>query len=315
MKQKTKNLIILLPIIVLIVYLLFSILRQPRPTHLGESVPMQSYQKIISLAPNTTEILFALGLGDKVIGVSQFCNYPAEAKQRPRFGALMNPNYEAIAAAKPDLVIVLEEMLKPENKFAAMGIKTLEVKHNTIGDIFSSIIMIGQACGKAERANAMVNELAEKMSAINKQPRQGKRPKVMIAVGHDISSNPDKAPANICIAGKDYFYSTMVDIAGGLNAYTGAIPFPMVSYESIISMNPDIIIDIASFQADQVDNQVITEQWRKFGLLDAVKNDRIYVFSEDYMAIPGPRFILTLEKIAQVVNGGLKPQENESNSN
>ncbi|MDD5135220.1 MAG: helical backbone metal receptor [Phycisphaerae bacterium] len=306
MKQKTRNLI-LPAIIALIVYLLFSILREPRSASVGDTVPTQYYQKIVSLAPNTTEILFALGLGDKVIGVSEFCNYPDEAKKKPRFGALMNPNYEAIAAAKPDLVIVLEEMLKPENKFAAMGIKTLGVKHNTIGDIFSSIIMIGQACGKAELANAMVNEFAEKMSAINKQPRQGKRPKVMLAVGHDMAPNPDKSPANICIAGKDDFYSTMIDIAGGLNAYAGAIPFPTVSYESIISMNPDIIIDIVSVQTKQINKQVIREQWKKFGLLDAVKNNRIYVFSEDYMAIPGPRFILTLEKIAQVVNGELKP--------
>jgi iron complex transport system substrate-binding protein len=308
MKQKTKT-IILLSISALIIYLLFSILRPFRPAHHGKAVPTQSYQRIISLAPNTTEILFALELGDKVIGVSQFCNYPAQAKQKPRFGALLNPNYEAIAAAKPDLVIVLEEMLKPEDKFAAMGIKTLAVKHNTIGDVFSSILAIGQACGKAELANAMLNELAEKMSAINNRPRQGKRPKVMLAVGHNISSNPDKAPENICIAGKDDFYSTMIDIAGGLNAYAGAIPFPMVSYESIISMNPDIIIDIASVQANQIDKQVIKEQWEKFTLLDAAKNDRIYVFDEDYMAIPGPRFILILEKIADVINGELKPQE------
>ena len=115
-------------------------------------------------------------------------------------------------------------------------------------------------------ANEMVNEFAEKMSAINNRPRQGKRPKVMLVAGHDLSSNPDNAPANICIAGKDDFYSTMTDIAGGLNAYTGAIPFPTVSYESIISMNPDIIIDIVSAQSGQVDRQVIKEQWKKLNL-------------------------------------------------
>jgi len=314
MKQKAK-IIILLPIFATAVYLLFFAIRHNRPASVGKVLPPQSCNRIISLAPNVTEILFALGLGNKVIGVSEFCNYPIEAKDRPRFGALMNPNYEAIVAAKPDLVIVFEEMLKPENKFTAMGISTLAVKHNTIEDIFSSIIAIGQACGATEQAEILVNELKSKISAIKIQCKGEQKLKVLVSVGHDISQNPDKAPENIYIAGKDGFYSDMIEKAGGQNAYAGAIPFPTVGYESIVSMNPDIIIDIVPAQRNLIDNQIIREQWKKFSLLDAVKNDRIYVFSEDFMAIPGPRFILTLERIASAINPKLKSRENEPNSN
>ena len=154
----------------------------------------------------------------------------------------------------------------------------------------------------------MVNELKSKISAIKIQCQGEQRPKILVSVGHDISQNPDKAPENIYIAGKDGFYSDMIEKAGGQNAYTGAIPFPTVGYESIVSMNPEIIIDIVPAQQNPIDNQIIREQWKKFSLLDAVKSDRIYVFSEDFMAIPGPRFILTLERIASAINPTLKTE-------
>jgi iron complex transport system substrate-binding protein len=107
----------------------------------------------------------------------------------------------------------------------------------------------------------------------------------------------------------------MISLAGGQNAYTGSIPFPAVSYESVISMNPQIIIDIVSIEQNQPDPQTIKEQWKYFSLVDAVKNDRIYVFTENYTAIPGPRFVLTLEKIAQAINPDIGFKENERKGN
>jgi iron complex transport system substrate-binding protein len=313
MKQKLKIFILLL--IALILCLIFLAITRKQPVIIIEDFPPKSYSRIISLAPSTTEILFALGLGDNVIGVSEFCNYPTQAKTKLKLGGLLNPNYEAIVAAKPDLVIVFEEMLRPEDKFAAMGIKTLAVKHNTIRDILDSIVLIGQSCGRAERAKAMVGEIESKMQTIKSRCVNQHRPKVLIAVGHNLSQNPDKAPENIYIAGKDDFYSTMIEIADGQNAYAGNIAFPAVGYESIISMNPQIIIDIVSVEQNQIDPEIVIKQWKNFSLVDAVKNDRIYIFGENYMAIPGPRFILTLEKIACIINPELNMENDEPKSN
>jgi iron complex transport system substrate-binding protein len=108
-------------------------------------------------------------------------------------------------------------------------------------------------------------------------------------------------PQNIYIAGNDGFYSRMISFAGGRNAYTGGIPNPAVGFESVISMNPQIIIDILP-PANVNMSEIVKKQWLNLGETDAVKNDRIYTFAEDYMSIPGPRFINIIEKIAGAIN-------------
>ena len=315
MKQKAKIFILLL-IIALAVYLIFAGIRQNRPfSTTDQTYQPKSYDRIVSLAPSTTEILFALGLGDKVIGVSEFCNYPEEAKNKPRLGGLLNPNYEAIVAAKPDLVIIFDDMPGAENKFAALRIETLMVKHDSLAEILDSIQIIGRHCGKTEQAKLIANEIWDKINKIQNQIQSQNRPKVLICLGHDYSQNPATQPQNIYIAGNDGFYSEMITLAGGQNAYDGKIPFPTVSSESVISMNPQIIIDIAPVTQKQSDSQTTIKQWKNFSQTNAAKNDRIYVFTEDYTAIPGPRFILTLEKIAQAINPDIWLEKDERKSN
>ncbi|MBU2596840.1 MAG: ABC transporter substrate-binding protein, partial [Planctomycetes bacterium] len=268
-----------------------------------------------SLAPSTTEILFALGLGDKVIGVSEFCNWPPEAKKIPKVGGLLNPNYEAVVAARPDLVITFDDMAEAENKFAALGIETLVVKHDRLDEILDSILTIGRHCDKAEKADQIVNEIRDKIRKIQSRIPDTNKPKVLISVGHEYSQNPKALPRNIYIAGDDGFYSEMIKFAGGQNAYGGKLPFPTIGAESVISMNPQIVIDIAPVTTKQTESRITIQQWKNFSQIDAAKNDRIYVFTEDYTAIPGPRFILTLEKIARIINPQLNRQEDEPNSN
>lgn len=314
MKRKAKIFILLL-IIALAVYLMFLALRRNQLPTIIQNYQSKSYSRIVSLAPSTTEILFALGLGDKVIGVSEFCNYPDEAKDKPRLGGLLNPNYEAIVAANPDLVIVFEEMLKPEDKFVSLGINTLAVGHNTIDDILRSILLIGRYCGAEDKAHRLVDNLNKQMQHISEQSQKQTKPRVLICIGHMISDSAARPPENIYIAGEDGFYNAMIALSGGQNAYAGTIAFPTVNFESVISMNPEIIIDIVPAEQNKVDIQTIKDQWKNFGQIDAVKKDRIYIFTDDYTAIPGPRFILTLEKIAQAINPGLQLKDDERKSN
>jgi len=261
-----------------------------------------SCNRIIALAPNITEILFSLGLGDKVVGVSEFCNYPPQAQQIPRVGALLNPNFEAIITAKPDLIIILDEMAVDKDKFTSLGIETLAVKHNNINEILNSISIIGSRCDKTVEAEKIVGEIENKLKRIQNAVQNRNRPRVLICVGHDSSQNPSDKLRNIYIVGNDGFYSQMIEYAGGKNAYNGKIPFPEISWESVISMNPQIIIDIAPVQTKPTDSGIMIMQWKNFAQIDAVKNNAVYVFTENYTAIPGPRFILTLEKIARIIN-------------
>jgi len=313
MKQKAKIFVLLL-IIALAFCLIFLALRENRLPTVRQNYQPKSYNRIISLAPSTTEILFTLGLGDKVIGVSQFCNWPPAAKTLPRMGGLMNPNYEAIVAAKPGLVIVFDDMLESENKFRALGIETLAVKHDTISDILDSIKIIGEYCNKAEQARLIVDDILNKIHTIKSQNQAQNPPKVLVCIGHDYSQDPSAKPQNIYIAGNDGFYSEMIKLAGGQNAYSGSIPNPAVSFESMISMNPQIIIDILPPANANIDSEIVKKQWRNLSDIDAVKNNRIYVFAEDYMSIPGPRFINIIEKIAGVINRPVKFEDEQKNN-
>ncbi|OQA03080.1 MAG: Vitamin B12-binding protein precursor [Planctomycetes bacterium ADurb.Bin401] len=262
----------------------------------------ETLDRIVSLAPNITEILFELGIGDKIVGVSEFCNYPPEAQKIPRVGALLNPNYEAIIALRPDLVILLDEMSADKPRFDSIGIDTLFIQHDTIAEILDSILLIGNRTKRTKQAEKIVSDLKSRIRNIQTSVPDSNRPRVLISLGRNYSQDPSARPQNISIAGNDGFYSSMIEYAGGKNAYQGKIPFPVVSWESIISMNPQIIIDIAPVETKPTDADVSVQQWKNFTQVEAAKNDRIYVFTEDYTAIPGPRFILTLEKIARIIN-------------
>lgn len=269
----------------------------------------KTYNRIISLAPSTTEMLFALGAGDKVIGVSEFCNYPEEAKAKPKMGGLMNPNYEAIVAAKPDVVIVFNEMLQPTDKFKSLNIETLVLEHSTVQNIFQSIQDIGECCGASEQAKKIFKELTSKMTAIQEKYGNEPHPKVLVIVGHDISQDATKPPVNIKAAG-DEFYNQMISYAGGQNVYAGTAPFPTINSESIISMNPEVIIDLVPADKNPIDTNVIIKQWKNLSQIEAVKKNRIYVFTEDYMTIPGPRVAMALEKLAAAIKPELTADAN-----
>jgi iron complex transport system substrate-binding protein len=279
-------------------------------TNNAKSIPQSnSCNRIVSLAPNITEILFALGLGDKIVGTSEFSNYPPAAQQIPRVGALMNPNFEAIVALKPDLVIMVDEMADYKARFDSLGIETLIIKHDTLDEILDSINLIGQRCGKTTDAETLVNGLKNKIAQIQNAVKNQSPQRVLISLGHDYSQDPCSKPQHITIAGNDGFYSQMIEYAGGKNVYSGKVPYPVISWESVITMNPQIIIDIGPVETKPTDAEITKRQWENFSQIDATKNNAVYVFTEDYTAIPGPRFILTLEKIARIIN------PNEPNSN
>jgi iron complex transport system substrate-binding protein len=318
MSQKAKLVVLVFLVIAIAAFWAYHVKQEKQLDEEGVTIGGENtgktYSKIISLAPSTTEMLFSLGLGDKVIGVSEFCNYPEEAKVKPKMGGLMNPNYEAIVAAKPDVVIVFNEMLQPTNKFKSLKIETLTLEHSTVQHIFQSIQDIGRCCGASEQAKKIVKELTSKMSAIQNKYASEPHSKVLIIVGHDISQDITKPPVNIKAAG-DEFYNQMISYAGGKNAYSGTVSFPTVNNESIISMNPEVIIDLVPADKKPIDANVIIKQWKNISQIDAVKKNRIYVFTEDYMTIPGPRVAMALEKLAVAIKPELTADANGPKGN
>ena len=149
--MKTTQFIILSAIIIGLLIACVLLLSLGKPEEPADIKTTRQYSRIISLAPNITEILYALGLEDKIIGVTRYCKYPPQATQKKKVGGYLDPNYEIIVAAKPDLVIVFPEQTQPVNHFTRLGIKTLTVEHLSIEDILESIMKIGKSCGAAEK--------------------------------------------------------------------------------------------------------------------------------------------------------------------
>lgn len=300
---------IILPVIIISLLIVCGVfLASGESEELAKTQTTQQYSRIISMAPNVTEILYALGLGDKIIGVTQFCKYPLQATQKNKVGGYLDPNYEIIVAAKPDLVITVAEQVQPVNHFARLGIKTLAVEHATIEDILDSILKIGKICGAPEKAKQMVDKLNTKIKTIEEQTKNLDKRKVLVCIERNTTAGTFDA---VYIAGKDGFYSRMIELAGGINAYNGRIRFPKVGAEGIISMNPEVIIDITSDIAGRgLNEEVLLRQWEKLPEVEAVRKKQVYIFSENYIAIPGPRFILTLEKIAKTIHPEIGEKDN-----
>ncbi len=258
-------------------------------------------RRIVSLAPSITEILFALDLGDSVVGVTRYARYPPAVLTRTKIGGYYDPGYEAIIALNPDLVIMLPEHEEPARYLGNLGLNLLVVNHRDISGILNSITAIGKVCGAEQKAMDIVRNLRGRIERIRHKTYGLNRPRVMISVGRNMGSGSLR---DVYISGRGGFYDEMIRIAGGVNAYTGDIAFPVISGEGIARMNPDVIIDmVPDLDQKGLDKTLIIKEWEKnLPDVDAVRNDRVYVFGEDYVVIPGPRLILIIEEMARAIH-------------
>lgn len=260
----------------------------------------RKYSRIVSLAPSITETLFALGIGTHVVGRTRFDKYPPEVSSIQEVGGFYDLNYEAILALRPDLVILLVEHQDPEKYLTALGMNLLKVNNQTIDGIIEAISIIGNACGKKETAELLVASLNRRMQAIRKKTANLPRPQVMISIGRNMGSDDFQ---KLYIAGQDGFYDEMLDIAGGRNAYRGKVKYPTVSRESVLKLDPEVIIDVVTDPGQlQGMEEKVKETWERFLGRAVLKKRRVYVLGQDFMVIPGPRFIDTIEEMARVVH-------------
>ncbi len=260
-----------------------------------------AYERIVSLSPSTTEILFDLGLGCKVVGVTRFCTFPPEAKSKADVGGYIDTNYEAIALLEPDLVIILPEMEKAGKYISELDIDMLTVDNKTIKDILDSIETIARKCGAREKGDSLVGTIKTRMKRISDRTGGMARPRVMISVGRETGTGTLGA---VYIAGNNTLYSEMISIAGGTNAYERTYPaYPMLSAEGIIYLDPQVIIDVVIGSDTLAPGEnAVKEDWNSVSAVDAIEKGRLYVITDHYAVIPGPRFILFLERLARLIH-------------
>lgn len=264
-------------------------------------------QRIVSTGPSITEIVFALGLGNQLVGATEYCTYPPEAKKIRRIGSWMTYNLEAILQTRPDLVIVQKTEIHDDARFKAVSLKTLVVQLDSVPHILDAIEAIGRATGSTPRATSLVAKIRSELDSVRKRVAGLPPARVMFVVGRTPG-----ALEGIIAVGKRSYLSEVMEIAGGRNIFDdSAVAYPKVGLEEILSRNPDAIIDMG----EHPDASTLTEpqrrkevaMWRKYPSIPAARNNRIHIVSSDLYVHPGPRVIDLARVMAALFHPELKP--------
>lgn len=269
------------------------------------------YNRIISMAPSITETLYALELGDRVAGVTRFCQYPAETQEKQNIGGYFDPNYEAIAMLEPDLILLLPDHQRVRKYLDEFEFHYEVVHNRTVSEIIDTITTIGDLCDVEERARYIVSEIQKRMNVIHIKTLGKPQPRVLLSIGRTMGTGTLK---DVYIAGKKTFYDELITAIGGKNAYEGVdIAYPVLSAEGLLHIDPDVIIDLVpDLDKRGLDEKTILREWNSVPGVKAVKYGRVHILSGDYTVIPGPRFIMLLEDLARMLHPEIKLDEHES---
>jgi len=261
---------------------------------LGRSVTLNSpARRIVSLAPNLTEILYSLGLGDRVVGVTQFSYYPPEAAQKPKVGSYANLNVEGIISLSPDLAIGTADGNMPGviKLLEQAGIPVYVVNPRRVRDVIETIGRLGELCDVPEKAKSLCSRLDRRVSRILKKTARLRRPLVFF----QINERP------IMSVNKNTFHHDVIHLAGGVNmAQDEPLTYPRISVEEVLRRKPEVII-ISSMGGDERYEKVRGE-WLKWSGIPAVKSRRVHLVDSDLLDRPSPRIVKGLETVAKLIH-------------
>jgi len=253
-------------------------------------------EKIISLSPSNTEILFALGLADKVVGVTDYCNYPPEAQEKPSIGGFSTPNIEEVVALSPDLILatsIHEKRIIPQLEGRGMAVFALNPK--TLDEVLESITLVGEITGKDEEASQLVTEMRNRIKAVTDKTDnlpESQRPKVFCITWHDPLMTP----------GSGTRHDELVVKAGGINVARDLSGYADISLEAVIEANPQVIIaGVGMGSGEDLPFQFVKTEPRLRNV-DARINNRVYSMDVDLAGRPGPRITEALEKFAEFIH-------------
>jgi iron complex transport system substrate-binding protein len=253
-------------------------------------------QRIISLAPSNTEILFALGLGDKVVGVTDYCDYPPEALNKTKVGGYANPDIEKIVALNPDLILAgYGNPIEVVYTLAGLGLTVFGIKTTDLDDLLNDIRRVGEITDKEVEAQALTSAMASRIQAVTNQTEElEQRPRVFYIVWHD----------PLWTAGSGTFINELIEKAGGVNIFGNVTGYPMVSIEDVLARDPEIII-ASEWSYDWAMNAT------ELASTNASQTGRIYTLDDDLVQRPGPRLVKGLEWFAHYIQPDIFPEEPE----
>jgi iron complex transport system substrate-binding protein len=261
---------------------------------LGRQVALDGEpERIVTLAPSLTEIVYFLGLGDRVVGVTDFSSYPPEAKLEPKVGSYVNLNAEGIISLLPDLVIGTSDGNQPAviELIDRAGIPVFIVKPSNTREVIETIRDIGRICGVADKADVLARQLSLRVDRIVAKTVGLERPVVFLQV----SAKP------IMTVNASTFSSDLIRLAGGRNmADREPITYPRVSIEEVIREGPDVIIVSSMDRGGEFER--VKQQWLSLEMIPAAKTGRVYLVDSDLIDRPSPRIVEGLEILARHIH-------------
>ena len=249
-------------------------------------------KRVISLAPSITEILYAIGLNDEIVGVTEFCDYPPAAKQKSKIG-YAQPNIEAIVALEPDLVLAPRAFLRADllAKLEQLKVPTFVVDPESFEEIPSRIQTVGRILNRSTAADGVAMAMRQRIAAIRSKIETMARVRVLYV----LNSQP------LMTVGPGSYIHQVINVAGGFNiASQTTVPYPHLNMEAVLKEDPEIIV----FPIGQAEGISPAEQheWLRWSSLSAVKQGRLHQISADILNRPGPRIVEGLETLARIIH-------------
>jgi len=249
-------------------------------------------QRVISLAPSVTEMLFALGLGERIVGVTSYCDYPPEARAKERVGDVLRPSLERILALRPDLVIVstATQLELFARRLEQMGIPLYVVDAERVEDVFRSLENLGEILDARAEAQRVVRALRARLEKVRAKVEGRPRPRVLMVVQRD----------PLIVPGRGAFMNDLIEKAGGRSITADAErEWAPYSVETVLARAPEVIILPSR---EPVTRRLMDVRWPELEVTPALRNRRVYAIFNDLLMRPGPRLVEGVEELARVLH-------------
>lgn len=256
----------------------------PAGTSSGARIP----KRIVSLVPSLTETLFVLGLGDRLVGITDFCEHIPDARTVPSIGTCLEPSVEAIAAKSPDLVLYGPDQEQTARRLSALGIHAVSVRQITLDDIPLALRSIGEICNVPAVAASAATRFQDRLDAASRAVAGCRKPRVLLVVGRDVAGGRIE---QAYIAAPGSYHDDLLRVAGAENAWRGTAmnAYPVVTQEGLMSLNPEVIVDLVPDPDRQPGGLAgLKSAWAAVPGMTAVASDRIILLTDTHLSIPGP---------------------------
>jgi iron complex transport system substrate-binding protein len=249
-------------------------------------------RRIVSLVPSVTEVLYAIGAESLLVGVTDFCDYPPEAKRKPHVGGMLSPNLETLVTLKPDLIVATRSGNTEEtfDQLKRLGIPVYLVDPATVSDVLRLVSDLGELTGHRDGAAAVDEDIRRRIGAVRDRVAGRPLPRVLYVLW----------PEPLIVPGKGALISELIAIAGGASVTADqGQGYPRMSLEAAVGRAPEVII-LASHGSKG--GPAARQQWERLESMPAIKSGRLYMADGDLMHRYGPRFLVGLESLARLIH-------------